>query len=361
AALQIRKKVLGEEHADVATCYNNVGNVLQEQGKLDEAMEKYEAALQIFKKVDECANVAMCYNSMGNVLSTQGKLNEAMEMHEAALQIRKKVLGEEHADVARSYNNMGVVLEEQGQPDEAMEKFEAALLINRKVYGEEHVDVAMCYNNMGCVLKEQGKLDAAMEKYDAALQIKKKVLGEEHADVASCYNNMGNVLKAQSRHGEAMEKYEAALQIKKKVFGADSADYSIALLRAADSACATKSSLDDSHFFTELNRIVAVDAQLLDSVAPSELAFGLRSHVGLLRLAARFGQRASDTTALEQWRANVQRLIDNAHPVVRALGLQELANVRDDGRFARATACESECLLAALRASASPCALREAT
>ena len=365
AALQIMKKVFGEEHPDVASCYNCMGRVLQEQGKHAAAMEKYEATLRIREKLykgEEHADVAMSYNNLGTVLQEQGKHDAAMEKYKAALQIRKKVFGEEHVAVAMCDNNMGGLLQEQGKHDAAMEKLEAALQIYKKVHnGEEHADVAMCYSNIGDVLQAQSKHEAAMEKYKTALQIYEKVLGEEHADVATCYNNIGCVLQAQGEHEAAMEKYEAALQIYNIVSGADSANYSSALLLLASYACVTKSSLDDSHLLAELRRIVDIDDKLLNSIEPSVFAFGLRDHVLLLRLRAQFGHRTGEAKAVEQWRANVQRLINVAHPVVRAIGLQVLAYMRADGRFASATACESERLLAALRASASPCALREAT
>ncbi len=206
--------------ADAAKCYNNMGNVLQTQGKLDAAMEKYEAALAIKKKVDgeEHADVAGCYINMGNVLQTQGQLDEAMEKYKAALAIYKKAHGEEHANVATCYNNMGNVLQKQGKLDEAVVKYEAALAIRSKVPGGGHL-VANCLDNMGNVLKKQGKLDEAMEKYKAALAIFEKAGDKAHFDLATCYLNMGNVLQAQGKLDEAMEKYKAALAILKKVYG----------------------------------------------------------------------------------------------------------------------------------------------
>ncbi len=359
AALKLVKKGTAGE----AICLLEIGNAKRAEGKVAEAMEKYEAALQIYLKVPgEQRCVAGCYSNMGNVLLMQGTYVKAMEEYGKALQIFLTVHdGDEHVDVAACYNSMGDVLQAQGNHAKAVEKYAAALRIFKKLRVDKSADAAMCYNNMCNLLLEQGTHDQAMAMCEAALQVFKEVRGEEHADVAGCYNNMGNILKAQGNPDKAMEKYEAALHIFKKVCGADSAAYSSALLHAADLACATGSSIADRLFFAELNRIVAVDAQLLDSVEPSELAFGLRNHVHLLRLVARFGQRMGDSTALEQWRANVQRLIDKAHPVVRALGLQELAKIYDNGRSASATACESGRLLAALRASASPCALREAT
>ena len=56
---------------DYADAYNNMGNALKEQGKLEEAIEAYNKALAI--KPD----YADAYNNMGNALKEQGKLEEA--------------------------------------------------------------------------------------------------------------------------------------------------------------------------------------------------------------------------------------------------------------------------------------------
>jgi tetratricopeptide (TPR) repeat protein len=373
AALELAE----EGTAEAANCYLKIGTILSKLGKHDAALLNLNKALPICQTLQVRA-VVNCYINMANVLFAQGKHMAAMEKYMDVLRMfeskeREDVAmcvkivlcdldNREVADVATCVNNMGAVLRALGDYDGAMKMYEVVQQIHRCLHkGEEHADVADCYNNMGNVLQEQGEYEAAMERIDSALEIRKKLQGKEHADVAMCYINMGIVLHALDEHQKAMKKFEAALQIYKKVSGADSANYSSALLTLATGACVTKSSHDDTHLFAELRRIVDVDAELFNSIAPSEFAFGLRDHIVLLRLMARFGQRTGEATALEQWRTNVQRLINVSHSVAHAFGLQELAYMRADGRFASATACESERLLAALRASASPCALREAT
>ena len=49
-ALIIRKKICGEDHADVATSYNNLALVYQRLGEDDQAKELYEKALIICKR-----------------------------------------------------------------------------------------------------------------------------------------------------------------------------------------------------------------------------------------------------------------------------------------------------------------------
>ena len=67
---------------------------LQEQGKLEEAIEAYNKALAI--KPD----YAEAYNNMGVTLKEQGKLEEAIEAYNKALAIKP--------DYAEAYNNMGI-------------------------------------------------------------------------------------------------------------------------------------------------------------------------------------------------------------------------------------------------------------
>ena len=50
-SLAIRKKMLGEEHPDVADSLNNLASLYKNQGKYDEAEKMYNEALAIRKKM----------------------------------------------------------------------------------------------------------------------------------------------------------------------------------------------------------------------------------------------------------------------------------------------------------------------
>ena len=70
-------------------------------GRYNEAKQYHEKALIVKKKIfgEEHAGVASCYNNLGNDYQLLGQYNEAKEYHEKALIIYKKIFGEEHADV----------------------------------------------------------------------------------------------------------------------------------------------------------------------------------------------------------------------------------------------------------------------
>ena len=50
-ALVIRKKVFGEDHADVATSYNDLAVVYKRLGEYNRAKELHEKALRIYEKI----------------------------------------------------------------------------------------------------------------------------------------------------------------------------------------------------------------------------------------------------------------------------------------------------------------------
>jgi len=161
-----------------------MGVTLQDQGKLEEAIEAYNKSLAI--KPD----YAEAYYNMGNALKVQGKLEEAIEAYNKVLAIKP--------DYAEAHHNKGNALKDQGKLEEAIEAYNKALAIKP--------DYAETYNNMGNALQEQGKLEEAIDAYNKSLAIK--------PDFAEAYYNMGNALKDQGKLEEAIEAYNKALAIK---------------------------------------------------------------------------------------------------------------------------------------------------
>ena len=169
---------------DYAEAYYNIGIALQEQNKLEESIEAYKKALAI--KPD----YAEAYNNIGNAYKNQDKPKESIEAYKKALAIKP--------DNAGAHINMGTVLQEQNKLEEAIEAYNKALSIKS--------DYAEAYYNIGIALQDQGKLEEAIEAYNKAIAIK--------PDHAGAYNNMGNAFKDQGKLEESIEAYNKAIAIK---------------------------------------------------------------------------------------------------------------------------------------------------
>ncbi len=96
---------------------------MQDQGKAAEAEPFFGKALKIFRKVlgEEHPDTATSYNNVAHFLHAQGKAAEAEPLYRKALAIRRKALGEEHPDTLTSYNNVAYTLHAQGKTTEAAE------------------------------------------------------------------------------------------------------------------------------------------------------------------------------------------------------------------------------------------------
>ena len=185
-ALEIREKLLGNEHPDVATSLNNLARVLGEQGKLAEAEAMQRKALAMRKKLlgDEHPDVAISLDYLADALQIQSELTKAEPLREA-LALQKKLLGNEHSDVARSLNLLAAILLRQGKLTEAEALFRESLAIKEKLLGNQHPYVANSLGEWANLLGKQGKLAEAETMYREALAMRKKLLGNEHQNVAN--------------------------------------------------------------------------------------------------------------------------------------------------------------------------------
>ena len=88
-------------------------------------------------------DVATSFNNIGNVYLAKGDLENALVQHQKALEIKTRVFGSEHLDVAKSYNNIGKIYNRQGKYEEALEMFTKSLDIKTHINGgDNHLDVA---------------------------------------------------------------------------------------------------------------------------------------------------------------------------------------------------------------------------
>ena len=220
-ALKTVEKVLGVEHSDTATAYNNIAIVYQAMGDYDKAMEYNNKALAICEKVlgKEHPDIATTYNNIAVNYKAMGDYDKAMEYNKKALAICEKVLGKDHPDTATTYNNIAIVYNAMGDYDKALEFYKKALAICEKVLGKEHPDTATTYSNIAVVCKDMDDNNMALEFNNKALVIREKVLGKEHPDTATTYNNIAGVYQAMGDNDKALDFNYKALAIREKVLG----------------------------------------------------------------------------------------------------------------------------------------------
>ena len=162
--------------------YNNLGLVLAEHGRMDEAIACYHKSLDI--KPDR----AYTHNNLANALCDCGRVDEAIAQYRAALKIMPEYAG--------ARNNLGLLLRQQGHIAEAIEQYKKALEISP--------DLVAARNNLGFVLCRQGHVAEAIAQYRTALEIM--------PDYADARYNLGIVLYEHGRMREALAEWRELLR-----------------------------------------------------------------------------------------------------------------------------------------------------
>ncbi|RYO79958.1 hypothetical protein DL764_009955 [Monosporascus ibericus] len=220
-ALQGQEKALGPNHISTLRTVNSLGIVYKEQGKLKEAKEMYQRALEGFEKAlgpDHTATL-VTVNNLGTIYIDQDKLEKAKGMFQRVLESYEKALGPHHTSTLKTINNLGLLYFNQGKLKEAEEMYQRALEGYEKALGPHHTSTLGIVNNLGNVYKEQGKLKEAGRMYQRALEGTERALGPHHKSTLERVGNLGNLYATQGKLKEAEEMYQRALHGFEKAFG----------------------------------------------------------------------------------------------------------------------------------------------
>lgn len=121
-SLELRKRLLGENHPDVAKLLNNLAAIYEKQKRFREAENYQRQALDIKKRrLGEHPGVATSLNNLARLYNVLGRYQEAEALFSESLEMRKRLFGEKHPDVADSLNNIAGFYWSQDRITEALD------------------------------------------------------------------------------------------------------------------------------------------------------------------------------------------------------------------------------------------------
>jgi tetratricopeptide (TPR) repeat protein/2-polyprenyl-3-methyl-5-hydroxy-6-metoxy-1,4-benzoquinol methylase len=160
------------------------GNALEEQGRIAEAMARYEAAVQADP---QCARAHL---NRGNILLARAEIAEARNAYELAIAC--------DPHYAAAHFNLGNVNYRAGEFDHALARYQVAIGIR-----PEFTDAFVA---MGNALDSLGRTAEAVRHYERAL-----ALNPGYAEV---HFNLGMIAMGQGRHEDAKNALRRAIEIR---------------------------------------------------------------------------------------------------------------------------------------------------
>lgn len=222
-ALAMRQNILGNDHPSVAGSLNNLAGIFFRRGYYAGAEQLYREALAMLRNAlgDQNVWVAGCLGNLAKILQEKGDLAGAESLFRQAYAIKLDLLGNEHPDVAKSLVDLAGILLEKGNLAEAEPFQREALAMLRQRLGNESPYVALGLSQLGAILETKGEYAEAVQLYREALDIIRIVFDDEHPVVSGSLQRLATLLAEQGDYARAESLQREALAIDRKHFGSE--------------------------------------------------------------------------------------------------------------------------------------------
>ena len=222
-ALEITRRLLGEENFATLTDMSDLAFLYSSQGRFGEAEPLMKRALAVREQLQgaDHPDTFKTMNHLGLLYAYMGRYDQAEPLLRKSLEGERRVRGEDHEDTLRFMNNLGVMYINAGRYADAEPLFESAIEGNRRVLGEDHPETIGARGNLALVYQSEGRLAEAETLTDEILNSQKRVLGAEHPDTLTTMHNLANLYQYERRNDEAESLYLQVLDSRKRVLGAE--------------------------------------------------------------------------------------------------------------------------------------------
>jgi serine/threonine protein kinase/tetratricopeptide (TPR) repeat protein len=202
---------------------HNLGGVLYELGRLEEAQARFAQAAAYFSRYASGSREQASYevgarSAQGLVLRDLKRLDEARRALDEGVVLARQIYREPHPALATILNNLALAEQDQKDYAQADTHFREVLAIDRAVNGEKHADVAADLHNLGWFLyRYRGQADEGERLARQAVTLRTEVLGPRHPQTASSMRSLADILNGRGRPAEALPLYRQAYAIQSEV------------------------------------------------------------------------------------------------------------------------------------------------
>lgn len=222
-AVEIRERVQGPTHQDLATALTTLGLIHGTLIELSLAKPLLERALEIRRSAfgERDVRVGESLTNLATVLYASGDFISAIQALEQSLLIRELALGPSHPDVAVTLTHLAIAERGLSRLEKARLKAERAISILQAKHLPQSKDLAMALNVAGNIVARQGHFEQARSLLGESLQLFEQALGPQHPDVAGALIQMAMLENKQGNFAAALPLLNQALMINEHSYGKD--------------------------------------------------------------------------------------------------------------------------------------------
>lgn len=197
----------------VGTLLGNLANVYLISGQVDRAIEYYQDALQVARRFDDKPGEGRHLGNLGNIFLNDGHFEEAIEYYEKARAISHES-GELLAE-ADTLGNLGTAYVGLGQVDQGIEYYQNSLNLYREIGYQKGEGTTLA--NIGSIYDRLGRSKEAIAYYEPSVELLIKTGNWLRARLI--LENLAEIYSTSGLMEQAVENYEKALLIHRQIGG----------------------------------------------------------------------------------------------------------------------------------------------
>ena len=220
-ALEIRQRLYGAGHLEVAETMSALAESRKELAELDEAEELARQAVAITRDRlgAQHPDLVAPLMELASVLCFREDYTAAEPLASEALALAGRLPTSGAGEVA-ALEYLAQINSVAGDYVQAVDFNRRALELSREVYGERYPPQILVLNNLGLQLRRLSRFEEAQEVYERALQVQRDLFGDEHVD-AVLINNLAGLRYASGDFVGAEAGYRDTLSIVEDRYGPD--------------------------------------------------------------------------------------------------------------------------------------------
>jgi eukaryotic-like serine/threonine-protein kinase len=200
---------------DISAVLDDLAQIYAREQQWALAKQTYERALDVDRRIlgDDHPRVAMHLQNLAVVAQNMGDLARAEALYRDVIRRQQRAYGDRHPETVVPKGNYGLLLQREGRLAEAEPLLREVVSMRLSLHGPDHYQVGYARVSLAMLLHDKGDLQGAESEFRQALAIYDKSLPANHQWRAAALMHFARLLVDRGKAAEALPLSQQSVDI----------------------------------------------------------------------------------------------------------------------------------------------------